>query len=428
MLGSAVQNVIAATDVVFLSRLSETDLAAIGIVGVFYLIVAAVGFGFSKGGQIMIARRMGEGAIGKVGNTFYAMIYFELALAVFMFLFMQYGSLEFFSYFVDSPDILLRCVEYLKYRSWGVFFSYVGVGIVALYTGVARTTFIVVDTLILAAVNIILNWGLIFGKWGLPEMGIGGAGLASTIAEVVAFVIFVIYILWDKEAKKYNLFKLPKIDFDLIKQQQKIATPIVAQAVVGMGSWFFFFSLVENLGEKESAITSMMRIVYLILSIPCWGFASGVNTMVSNMIGQNKKDEVMPLIWKTAKLCLAITFAISLPVVLLPEYILYPFFGEVNLDLIRDAQSTLYVLFGILMIFAVGGVYFNGLAGTGATFYGLMIQTGCAVAYVLYIAFVVKHLRMGIEWAWAAEIFYWIAVHLLTYYYLKSNKWHSLKV
>ena len=376
----------------------------------------------------MIARRMGEAAIGEVGRIFYAMVYFELLLAIFLFLFMQYGSLQMFSFFIDSPDILFKCVEYLNYRSWGVFFSYTGVAMVALYTGVARTEFIVVDTMILALVNFVLNYGLIFGKMGLPEMGIGGAGLASTIAEVVAFVMFIIYIFLDKEAVKYNLFKLPKIDFELIKQQQKIATPIVAQAVVGMGSWLFFFGLIENLGERESAITSMMRIVYLMLSIPCWGFASGVNTMVSNLIGQGRKDEVMSLIWKTAILCLGVTFVVSLPVVLFPEYILYPLFGEVNLDLIRESQSTLYVLFGILMVFAIGGVFFNGLVGTGATFYGLLIQTGCAIGYVVYTILAIKYFQVGLEWAWAAEIFYWIVIFLLTYFYMKSEKWHRVRV
>jgi len=428
MLGSAVQNVIAATDVIFLSRLSQSDLAAIGIVGAFYLTVAAVGFGFSKGGQIMIARRMGEGKADEVGKTFYTMVYFELALAVFMFLFMQYGSLEFFSYFIDAPDILFKCTEYLSYRSWGVFFSYVGVAFVALYTGVARPTFIVIDTLILALVNFVLNWGLIFGKWGLPEMGIAGAGLASTIAEVVAFVIFVIYIYFDKEAVKYNLFKLPKIDFDLFKDQQRIATPIVAQVVVGMGASFFFLSLVENLGETEAAITSMVRIVYLVLSIPCWGFASGVNTLVSNMIGQNRKDEVMPVIWKTGLLCFGVTLIISFPVIIFPEYVLYPVFGETNMDLIYDAKYTMYVLYGILLVFAFGGVYFNGLAGTGATFYGLKIQSVCSVLYVAYIAYAIKYLQVGLELAWASEIFYWVVIWGLTYVYLRSNKWHGLKV
>ena len=82
MLGSAAQNVVALSDSVFLYHLSEVDFAAIGFVGVFYLVVAAIGFGFSKGGQIMIARRMGEGQKGEVGRTFYAMLYYEFALAV----------------------------------------------------------------------------------------------------------------------------------------------------------------------------------------------------------------------------------------------------------------------------------------------------------------------------------------------------------
>jgi len=429
MLGSAVQNVIAATDVVFLARASTDDLAAIGIVGVFYLIIASIGFGFSKGGQIMIARRMGEGEVSKVGPTFYAMVYFELALAVILFLFMQYGGNFFFEMFVNSQVILDKCIEYLNFRSWGVFFSYVGVAIVALYTGVARTTFIIIDTLILAVVNIILNYALIFGKFGLPEMGIAGAGLASTIAEVVAFVIFVIYILYDKKAREYKLFTLPKIDVSLIKIQLKIATPIVAQAVVGMGSWFIFFSLIENhVGDQESAISSTMRIVYLVLSIPCWGFSSGVNTMVSNLIGQGRKDEVMPLILKTAKLCLAVTFVISLPFIIFPDQCLFPFFGEKNFHLVLISHNVMYVLFGILMIFSIGGIYFNGLAGTGATLYGLLVQTGVAIFYVVYVAVAVMKLEVGLEWAWASEIIYWLVLFILTYVYLKSNRWHKLEV
>ena len=157
MLGSAVQNIIALSDSVFLYHLSETDFAAIGFVGVFYLIVAAIGFGFSKGGQIIIARRVGQANYREVGRSFYAMLYFELALAVVMFLFMKFGCQYFFALFVDSDIIYTKSLEYLDYRAYGVFFSYTGVAIVALYTGVARPMFIMVDTLILAIVNIILN-------------------------------------------------------------------------------------------------------------------------------------------------------------------------------------------------------------------------------------------------------------------------------
>lgn len=442
MLASAVQNIIALSDSVFLSHLSKDDFGTIGFVGVFYLVVAAIGFGFSKGGQIMIARRIGEGNGDQVGRTFYAMVYFEFALAIVMFLFMKFGCQYFFLLFVDDGGVVYtKSLEYLSYRSYGVFFSYLGVAIVALYTGTAKTWFIVVDTLILALVNIVLNYVLIFGYYGFPEMGIAGAGLASTIAEVIAFIIFIIYIFNDRDSGKYDLFKLPKIDFELIKQQWKIASPIVAQAVVGLGSWFVFFGIIENLGEDELAITNLVRMVYLVLSIPCWGFSSGVNTMVSNFIGADRRDLVLPIINKTAKICLLITLVITLPVALFPEPILYPLFGAStmttvaegiagvsDLSLIQQAQPIFYVLIGILFIFSIGGVYFNGLAGTGATLYGLKIQIFCAIFYLGYIYSIVEFTTGGLEWAWAGEIWYWVLMLGFIVWYMRTDKWHTLKV
>ncbi len=428
MLGSAAQNVIALSDSVFLYHLSEQDFAAIGFVGVFYLVVAAIGYGFSRGGQLLIARRMGAMEPEKVGRIFYSMVYYELGLAVVMFLFMQYGCYYFFSLFIDSDIIFYKSLEYLEYRSWGVFFSYVGVAIIALYTGVARTTFIIVDTVVLAIVNIALDYGLVFGHWGLPQMGIAGAGLASTVAEIVAFVVFILYIVFDRHARIYRLFQLPKVDFALIRKQYSLSFPIVAQAFVGLGSWFVFFGIVENLGERELAITNLVRMVYLILSIPCWGFSSGVNTLVSNFIGQQKRQAVVPIIWKTAKLSWFSTLAISLPVIIFPTYLLYPLLGSEDMSLIVDAQPIFWVLLVILCTFAVGGVFFNGLVGTGATYYGLKIQTWCAVFYLAYIYVEVNFTNGGLPWAWASEIFYWVAMIILTYRYLQSKQWHGFRL
>lgn len=428
MLGSAAQNVIALSDSVFLYHLSEQDFAAIGFVGVFYLVIAAIGYGFSRGGQLLIARRMGAMEPSQVGRIFYSMVYYELGLAIFMFLFMQYGCYYFFSLFINSDIIFYKSLEYLEYRSWGVFFSYVGVAIIALYTGVARTSFIIIDTVILAIVNIVLDYGLVFGHWGLPQMGIAGAGLASTVAEVVAFIAFFLYILSDKQAPSYHLFHLPKIDFALIRKQYKLSFPIVAQAFVGLGSWFVFFGIVENLGEKELAITNLVRMVYLILSIPCWGFSSGVNTLVSNFIGQQKRQAVVPIIWKTVKLSWLTTMLISLPVVIFPHELLYPLLGSEDMSLITDAQPIFWVLLMILSSFAIGGVFFNGLVGTGATYYGLKMQSWCAIFYLTYIYVEVNYTNGGLPWAWASEIFYWIAMIILSYRYLVSHQWHTFKL
>jgi len=107
---------------------------------------------------------------------------------------------------------------------------------------------------------------------------------------------------------------------------------------------------------------------------------------------------------------------------------LYPLLGSQDMSLITDAQPIFYLLLVILTTFSFGGVLFNGLAGTGATYYGLKIQTVCAIGYLVYIYIEVNYTSGGLFWAWAAEIFYWSVMIVLTLNYLNKKHWHLLKV
>jgi len=428
MLGSAVQNVIALSDAVLLYHKGDVEFAAMGFVGVFYITIAAIGFSFSRGGQIMIARRMGEGKLGAVGHTFHTMLLFELALATLMWAFMRYGSGWFFQFFLEnSPKVYEKSLEYIHYRSFGVFFSYGGVALIALYSGIARPAIILATTLLLASVNLALNYALIFGKFGLPEMGIGGSGLASSIAEGVAFVFFVAYMLMDKRIRPLHIFTLPKPDWPMTMQQLRIALPIVAQAAVGQGSWVFFFGMVENLGERPLAISNLARTVYLLLSIPLWGFSTGVNTLVSNLIGQNRHSEVLSAAWKTGKLCWFVTMLMAVPILLFPDKLLYPLLGRDDMSLITETQPVFYFLLVLLTFSSFGAVLMNALSGTGATWFGLKLQALCVTVYLGYVYWVTNYTHLGLLWVWAAEVLYWVPMIVLVLVYLRSEKWHAMR-
>jgi len=428
MLGSAVQNVIALSDAVLLYHKGDVEFAAMGFVGVFYITIAAIGFSFSRGGQIMIARRMGEGNSEKVGHTFHTMLLFELALATLMWAFMRYGSGWFFQFFLEhSPKVYEKSLEYIHYRSFGVFFSYGGVALIALYSGIARPGIILTTTLLLAVVNLALNYALIFGKFGLPEMGIGGSGLASSIAEGLAFVFFVAYMVVDKKNRLLRIFAFPTPDWPMTIQQLRIAMPIVAQAAVGQGSWVFFFGMVENLGERPLAISNLARTVYLLLSIPLWGFSTGVNTLVSNLIGQNRHSEVMAAAWKTGKLCWFVTMLMAVPILLFPDKLLYPLLGKEDMSLITETQPIFYFLLALLTFTTFGAVLMNALSGTGATWFGLKIQALCVTVYLGYVYWVTNYTQLGLLWVWAAEVLYWVPMIVLVLIYLRSEKWHAMR-
>jgi putative MATE family efflux protein len=428
MLGSAVQNIIALTDSVFLFHYSDLDFRAIGLVSVFYLIISAIGYGFSRGGQIIIARRFGEGDNRNLVRTFYALLYFELALAALMFVGIQFGGRWFFEKIVSDPETLNRCVDYLLPRSYGIFFSYLGVIIVALYTGIGKTRFIVVDVAVLAIVNMVLNYVFIFGKFGFEEMGIAGAGWASSIAEFIAFIVFLLYMIFEKNKLVRGLFFFPKLNVKLVLQVFKVSIPIVMQVIIGLGSWFVFFSLIENMGGNKLEISNLVRIVYLILSIPTWGFSSGINTLASNLRGAGNDEEVLPVIWKTVYINVLLTVIISVPVIFFPETMLYPLFGKDDMTLIQASQPLLYVLGIILILFSVGAIIFNGILGIGATRLGLWIQASLSVVYMLYIFVFIKYFDTDLVVAWFSEVLYWGMTLGLSLWFLYKTNWDNIKV
>ena len=126
---------------------------------------------------------------------------------------------------------------------------------------------------------------------------------------------------------------------------------------------------------------------------------------------------------------LAVTMALALPILLFPFHFLEPILqktGEVSL--IAEALPIFHVLIGILVVFSIGGVYFNALASTGAAFFGLVLQLACAILYLIFINIVVGHVKGGLTWAWSAEIVYWSLILGVTVWYLRSGKWQSLKM
>jgi Na+-driven multidrug efflux pump len=185
--------------------------------------------------------------------------------------------------------------------------------------------------------------------------------------------------------------------------------------------------MVENLGERSLAISNLARTVYLLLSIPLWGFSMGVNTLVSNLIGQGRHSEVLAAAWKTGKLCWFVTMLISVPILFFPEQLLYPLLGKEDMSLITETQPVFYFLLGLLTFSTFGAVLMNALSGTGATWFGLKLQALCVAVYLGYVFWVTNFTQLGLLWVWAAEVFYWIPMITLVLVYLRSEKWHEMR-
>ena len=423
ILASLAQNLIGITDVIFLGRVGEVELGAGGLMAIYYLVLQMLGYGISRGGQIIIARRAGQGRADEIGNVMVHLFGMEMILALLSFLFMQWVSPALLHYFITSPETYEAALSYLYYRSFGIFFSFWGFTLMAFYTGISRTPVIGLTMSFLFLTNIVFNYGLVFGNLGMPKMGIAGSALASTLAEIVLTAVGLIYIFLDKKLRNTNLFANVRYDPVIFRGLSALSFPLILQYVVSLGGWFVLFTFIESMGQRALAASTVLKQLYSFFTIPAWGLASATNALVSNLIGQERPAAVLPALNRIVRLSVLLTVAL-LPVLFLFQYpLLYIFTSDPNI--VESARGVLPVLAVVVLVCAVSTVVFNALLGTGHIMLSLIIQTAVLFVYLGTGYLFATWLKLSLPYVWTSEIIYWIALWLPTILYLRSHRWEQ---
>ncbi|MCC8143915.1 MAG: MATE family efflux transporter [Tannerellaceae bacterium] len=420
------QNVINVTDTAFLGRVGEVELGASAMGALYYICIFTIAFGFSTGSQIMMARRNGEKEYGQVGPVMLQGVYFLLFLSLDFFLFSRAFAGSIMSVLISSDAILDATMEFLGWRIFGFFFIAVNVMFRALFIGITRTKILTLSSVVMAVTNIILDYLLIFGKAGFPEMGIQGAAIASVVAEAATTLFFIIYTFCTIDIKKYGLNRFRTFDFKLLKRVLDISVFTMLQYFLAMATWVIFFVAIERLGQRELAIANIARSVYIVLFIPVNSLSATTNTLVSNIIGAGYTNQVTRLIRKIALLSLTLMAVFVAVTCSIPQLILSVYTNDSAL--ITDAVPSLYVISAAMLVSSVANIAFNGVTGTGNTRPAFWIEMVTLVFYGSYIYYIGVYLRQPVEVCFTTELVYFSGLLLLSVLYLRFGKWQNKKI
>lgn len=330
------------TNNIFLGGLGERELASAGITGVFYLIFAVIGNGLNNGLQSLIARRAGQNLPKEIGRLFYNGVWVALGIAAVGILVTYLFAPMVLRATIHDTQTADQVINFLLIRIWGLPFLYLYVMRNALLVGTNQTKFLVWGTLSEAVVNIVLDYGLIYGRLGLPQIGFNGAAYASIIAEATGLVVIYLVIHLKGIHKNFSFFEQTKIDLTVTKLILIQSAPLIVQYGISIMSWEYFYILVEHHGARALAISNTMRNIFGLFGIFCWAFASTTNTMVSNIIGQGRTEEVMPLIARVVKLSLSIS-AITFVILNVAPEIFLSFYGQGD-DFINEAIPVVRIV------------------------------------------------------------------------------------
>ena len=177
LLGLLAQNVINVTDTAFLGHVGEVALGASAMGGLLYICIYTVAFGFSIGSQILIARRNGEQNYRNVGPIMWQGSVFSLMMAAALLVLMYVSARPLIRVLISSDAIFEATYEFFTWRIWGFLFAFLNVMFRALYIGITQTKVLTWSAVVMAVVNVFLDYVLVFGEWGFPEMGVRGAAL-----------------------------------------------------------------------------------------------------------------------------------------------------------------------------------------------------------------------------------------------------------
>jgi multidrug resistance protein, MATE family len=408
---------------VFLSGLGETELGVAGITGVYYLVFALVGNGLNSGLQALMARRAGENRPAEIGRLFSQSIWIALLFALGGILLTYLFAPYFLSAALTTPLVQSEAIGFIKIRIWGLPFLYLFQMANAMLVGTNNSRYMKYGFFIEAVLNIFLDYSLIKGRFGFPKIGFNGAAIASIIAEFSGMIIVYAIVYFKKFHHRFSLFDHLRFDKKLASLIFRQSLPLVMQFVLSVSAWLFFYILIEHYGERPLAISNTMRNIFAVFGIFVWSFASTSNAMVSNIIGQGKKDQVLFLINKITRLSFICTASLCLLINLFPATFL-SLYGR-DEGFISDAIPVVRIVSVGLLCMSIATVWLNGVTGTGNSKVNLGIEIITILLYSVYIYLVLDVWRLSLIWAWASELIYWSAIFTLSFLYLKSGKWRN---
>lgn len=420
------ENMINLTDTIFLGHVGEVELGASALAGVYYLAIFMLAFGFSVGVQILIGRRNGEQRYAEIGSVFRQGTIFLLALATVLFFVSQWATPLALRWFIQSDAVYAATEQYMEWRVYGFFFSFVAVMYRAFFVGITRTRVLTVNSIVMVLANVMLNYVLIFGKCGFPELGIAGAAIASSVAEAVSVLFFMIYVRRKVDRAKYGFSLRGRFEPRLLGHVLGISVWTMVQSFVSISTWFLFFLAVEHLGERPLAITNIVRSISSLMFIVVNAFASATSSLVSNLMGAEQTRYVIPLCRRTIRMCYAIVVPVMLLVMIFPHAILRLYTD--NVPLIEASVPALWVMASSYLVSVPCMILFNTVSGTGNTRSAFGMELIALIIYALYVVWLILWLKADVALCWTTEHIYAVVMLTLCWLYLRRGHWRSKRI
>jgi len=421
------QTVLNLIDTAMVSRLENSDaaLAAVGYGGFILFTAQALILGLSTGVLACSARRKGENRIEETAYFLNAALLIIAAITPIIAFSVYVFSERFFPIINGDPQVIREGVPYLQARAIGIIFVCCNFAFRGFWNALNMTKIYLITMVSMHILNVILNYALIFGNLGAPQLGVEGAGLASTLSVFLGTVIY--FSIAFRRARHLGfLRKLPQVAeiFTLLK----LSLPNGLQQLFFSTGFLATFWIIGKIGTPEVAAANILVNLMLAAMLPSMALGLSAASLVGQALGKNNIEDASLWGWDVAKIAVFFLGALGIIFAVFPETIVSSlYFAETN-----TLQLTLWPmrLVGVFMsVEALGIVMQNALLGAGDTKRVMTISTINQWFIFLPLAyFAGPVLGLGLTAVWFLQSTYRIIQTIVFCYMWRQRKWARVHI
>lgn len=410
------------------ASITTPSIAAVGITNQVMLIGIAIAQALSAGGTAMISRYSGAREEEKIPDVVKHLILLTVVLLIIPFVGISQLMPEKLMKFIGAEQGTIDIgLNYFKIITLGFIFQAFNMSIFASMRGAGDTRTPMVINIFVNLLNVVGNYALIFGKFGLPQLGVTGAGISTSLSHVIASAILFVMLMNKSHVVRLDLKKGFNLNRGTVSNLLKIGGPAAVEQVGFRVGVIFFIKIVSGLGTVVYATHQIVSNILSLSFSPGQSFGIAAATLVGRSLGQKRVDRAERYIKETNKLALITSVFFGA---------IFYFFGATITGfytkdpLIIEQSIEVMKLVALIQPFQASAFAISGgLRGAGDTVSTLIVTLIGVVFVRLGVAYIlIKIVGMGLIGAWIAmlsdQVIRWIGITLR----YRTGKWKEIKI
>jgi putative MATE family efflux protein len=418
------QNLLNLVDTAMVGALGNEALAAIGMSNNVLFMCQAIIMGVSTAVQTMAARRKGEGDEHEAVKVLNSALLSMLIVVPFFTLFLLFVVPLFYPLLMGDSLVVKQSLPYLHFRILGTIFIGCNFSFRGYWSAVDKTGAYMSSLILMNVSNIIFNYIFIFGHFGAPVMGVGGAGLASLMATAMGTGYY--FFLGWRDLHGLGFLKTRLTMAPTATLVKQIIPNGLQQFMFAMG-FVAMFWIIGKIGTRELAAANVLINIMLVALFPGMGFGMAASTLVGQALGRKDIGDASRWGFDVLKVAAVVMGAIGLPMIVMPGLLLKGFIH----DPVTTALAMMPLrLVGISMsIEAVGTIFMFALLGAGDAKRVMGMSIIAQWVFFLPLAYVAGPLfGYGLLGVWILQLAYRGVLAVVFTRLWLDRKWAMVKV